>query len=78
MNANGIIAMEIGKRLSALVIECAYQVSNGLGVGFLESVYENALCVELGQRSIVFQPQNPLQVIYQGQVVGNFVTDLVV
>ena len=70
--------MEIRKRLSAQVIECAYQVSSELGVGFLESVYENALCVELGRREIAFQQQKPLQVIYHGEVVGNFVTDLFV
>jgi GxxExxY protein len=53
-------------------------VSNQLGTGFLESVYENALCIELGNRDIGFHQQKPASVFYQGRVVGNFVTDLVV
>ncbi len=70
--------MEERKKLSELVIACAYDVSNRLGVGFLESVYENALSVELEKRGIQHQQQKPLKVFYDGVVVGNFVTDLIV
>ena len=48
------------------------------GVGFLESVYENALCIELAKQGIRFQQQKQLKVFYQGQVVGNYVADLIV
>ena len=70
--------MEQGKSISERVIVCAFEVSNRLGTGFLESVYENALCVELENQGIKFQQQQPLKVIYRERVVGKFVTDLVV
>ncbi len=74
MNANGEGAAPISRR----VIGCAFSVSNALGAGFLESVYENALCVELAEQGIAFERQAPLQVSYKGRIVGNFVADLVV
>ena len=45
---------------------CAFEVSNRLGAGFLESVYENALCVELEQQGISFQQQKPIWIEYKG------------
>ena len=70
--------MEQGKSISEKVIDCAFEVSNRLGVGFLESVYENALCVELSNKGLSYQQQKPLKVIYKGMVVGNFITDIIV
>ncbi len=70
--------MKLEKTLSERVIQCGFVVSNALGVGFLESVYENALCIELAAQGIQFQQQKQLKVIYQGQVVGNYVADLIV
>ena len=67
-----------GKSLSERVINCGFEVSNQLGTGFLESVYENALCIELGKQGIRCQQQMPLKVVYKDQVVGSFVTDLIV
>jgi len=64
--------------ISKKVLDCAFEVSNRLGVGFLESVYENAMCVELRQRGLKIQQQKPLKIIYKGEVVGNFVTDIIV
>ena len=64
--------------ISERVIVSALEVSNRLGVGFLESVYENALCVELDNRGIAFHQQKPIKVIYKGQVVGRFVADMVI
>ena len=66
------------KTISEQVIYCAYKVSNGLGFGFLESVYENALCVELNKLGIAFQQQAPIDVMYRQQLVGHFVADLIV
>jgi GxxExxY protein len=37
------------------IIGCAYSVANGLGRGFLEKVYENAMCVELRRAGLVVQ-----------------------
>ena len=45
------------KDLSGRVIEAAIGVHIALGPGFLESVYENALCVELTARGIQFEQQ---------------------
>lgn len=70
--------MSLGKRLSEEVINCGFEVSNKLGTGFLESVYENALCVELEKQGICFHQQKQLKVIYKGLVVGNFIADIVV
>jgi GxxExxY protein len=64
--------------VSRRVIGCAFAVSNALGAGFLESVYENALCIELADRRIAFERQAQLRVIYKNLVVGHFVADLVV
>ena len=67
-----------GDGISRRVIGCAFDVSNGLGAGFLESVYENALCIEMADNGIAFERQKELIVRYRGRVVGNFVADLVV
>lgn len=64
--------------LSEQVIGCAIEVSNTLGAGFLESVYENALCEEMVRKGLHFQRQKPLQVKYKGKLVGNYIADVVV
>ncbi len=64
--------------LTEQVIGCAYAVGNQLGYGFLENVYENALRIELVKSGLQVVQQDPIQVIYAGEVVGNFVADLVV
>jgi GxxExxY protein len=60
------------------VIGCAYTVSNHLGSGFLEKVYENALSHELRKSSLRLAQQHPIQVWYDGVTVGEFFADLVV
>ena len=49
-----------------------------LGCGFLESVYEKALAVELSTARIQFVRQAPLEVWYQGYLVGNFTVDFII
>jgi GxxExxY protein len=68
----------MGETVSQRVIRCAYDVSNTLGAGFLEKVYENALCVELGRNGISFQSQKAIAVNYKGFKVGEYVADIVV
>ena len=70
--------MQRMESISQTVLACAFEVSNRLGTGFLESVYENALCVELQQQGMNFTQQKPLKMIYKGNVIGNFVTDIIV
>ena len=60
------------------VIGAAYQVSNELGSGFLEKVYENALAHELRKRGHQAQQQLLISVRYDNIVVGQYVADLVV
>ena len=62
--------------LTEIIIGCAYQVHNSLGAGFLEKVYENALCIELTKRGLVVRQQEPIKVLYKGQVVGDYFADL--
>jgi len=70
---------ELGQReLSSRVIEAAIAVHKSLGPGFLESVYENALCIELRNAGIVFEQQKVVEVFYQGEVVGQHRLDLLV
>jgi len=60
------------------IIGCAYKVSNGLGAGFLEKVYENALAYELEKSGLTVVIQKPVQVYYDGHLVGDYVVDLLV
>jgi GxxExxY protein len=58
------------------IIGCAYKVHNALGPGFLEKVYENALRIELEKLGLNIKQQEPLNVTYEGQVVGEYYADL--
>lgn len=64
--------------LTQKIIGCAYTVSNSLGSGFLEKVYENALAIELRKNKLSYQQQSPVTVRYDGIIVGEYVSDLVV
>ena len=60
------------------IIACIYRVSNTLGSGFLEKVYENALAIELRQDGLKVAQQHPIEVFYRNQLVGDYCADLVV
>ena len=64
--------------LSQRVIGCAFEVSNTLGAGFFEKVYEKALCVELEKTGLGFECQKPVLVNYKGFPVGEYIADVVV
>ena len=64
--------------LTETILGAAFAVSNGLGSGFLEKVYENVLTVELRRRRMPFEQQRSFQIHYDGIVVGQYVADLVV
>jgi GxxExxY protein len=60
------------------IIGCAYQVHNTLGSGFLEKVYENAMCIEIGKSGLKVVQQRPIEVLYDDVVVGEYFIDLFV
>jgi GxxExxY protein len=60
------------------IIGCAYKVYNTLGFGFLESIYKNALIVELTKAGLHFDVEKPMQVYYEGKIIGHFYIDLLV
>jgi len=62
--------------LTYTIIGFAYKVHNVLGFGFLESVYENALRIELEKAGVAVMQQEKLKVWYENHVVGDYVPDL--
>jgi GxxExxY protein len=66
------------KELSEKIIGLAIDVHKGLGNGFLEKVYENALLFELTRNNIDAKQQHPLTVIYKGQVFGEYFADILI
>ncbi len=64
--------------LTEKVIGCAMKVHRVLGPGFLESVYQNALAVELQRAGVAVELERPLEVRYEGVVVGRFVADMLI
>jgi len=64
--------------VSEKVIGCAFTVSNRMGCGFLEKVYENALTHELSKTGLRTEQQRRLAVLYDSVLVGEYIADLVV
>lgn len=61
-----------------VVIGAAIEVHRALGPGYLESVYEEALAVELGLRGVEFLRQPTFALNYKGHRVGEGRMDLLV
>ena len=66
------------QELTEQIINCAFEVHNLLGSGFLEKVYENALLVELRRRGLKAETQYGLTVSYKENTVGEYLADVVV
>jgi GxxExxY protein len=78
---NNRIPTPIPEELNSMtekVIGRAYKVSNALGSGFLEKVYENALSYEISKTGLDVKQQHALKVWYDGVLVGEYVADLIV
>ncbi|RJR42031.1 MAG: GxxExxY protein [Desulfobacteraceae bacterium] len=60
------------------IIGCAYRVYNKMGFGFLETVYERCLLIELHKAGLSVESQKPITVLYDDVSVGEFVADIVV
>jgi len=64
--------------ITGAIIGAAMKVSSTLGVGFLEKVYENAMVIELTRKGHGVKQQQPVQVRYEREVVGEYFADLIV
>jgi GxxExxY protein len=60
------------------ILKAFYTVYNGLGYGFLEKVYENAMAIELRGMELRAIQQAPIVVRYANQIVGEYSADLLV
>lgn len=60
------------------IIGAAFRVSNQLGCGFREKIYERALELELLASNLHVERQKSIDVEYRGSVVGRFIADMIV
>lgn len=60
------------------IINAFYEVHKILGFGFLEQVYQNALCKELVSRGFKCESQKAIDVYYKGEKVGHYVADMII
>ena len=64
--------------LTDRIIKAFYKVYNTLGFGFLEKVYENALAIELRNSGLGVKQQAKIDVNYFDNLVGEYISDLIV
>jgi GxxExxY protein len=79
--ANGDLPSEPDAATDALateLLDAAIEVHRALGPGFLETIYEHALCLELSLRGIPFARQAIVRVHYKGELVGDARIDLLI
>ena len=65
-------------QLAHTVIGAAINVHRALGAGYIESVYEEAMCVELDFQNIPYQRQYKIAVQYRGRSIGEGRLDLLI
>lgn len=66
------------KDVTEVIIGCAYRVYNKIGFGFLESVYEKCLLIELREAGLDAESQKTITIYYDGEIVGEFVADIII
>jgi GxxExxY protein len=64
--------------LTDQIIQAAIRVHKALGPGFLEIMYEEALCIELTACEIPFERQKIIRMSYLGKPIGEHRLDLLV
>ncbi len=70
--------MLVYEELSNKILEAYFNVLKHLTTGLLESVYENALCIEFDEMGIPYERQKRLSIYYKGRNIGDFIPDIVV
>ena len=78
MSATNSEEKELLNAITEKIIGCAFKVSNELGSGFLEKVYENALAHDIEKAGLKVEQQKGIAVYYDGVVVGEYVADILV
>ena len=85
MEIKGRIVLPLGQEAKTIyeeitdkILKASYRVYNVLGYGFLEKVYENALGIELIKYGFFISQKRSIPVYYDGQLVGDYVTDIIV
>ena len=68
----------IHAELSEKIIGCCIAVHRALRPGFLEKIYESALCLELDKAGLRHERQKSVVILYDGQAVGEHRLDLLV
>ena len=66
------------EELTGRIISCAFKVYNTMGFGYLESVYERCLLIELRKAGLTAESKIPITVFYEQQIVGEFIADILV
>lgn len=64
--------------LTDRILKCVHDVYRKLGYGFFEKVYENALVIALRKAGFQVIQQAPISVQFDGEIVGEYVTDILV
>lgn len=65
-------------RLIETINDCAYRIRKKLSAGYMESVYKNAMVIELRRHGLSFETEKPIEVTYDGFIVGKFCADIIV
>ncbi len=70
--------MLLHEEISNKVLKAYFNVMKNLGPGFLEIVYDNAMCIELEELGLPYERQKILELEYKGHVIGTFKPDIIV
>lgn len=65
-------------QLTSVILKSCFEVMNELGVGFLESVYKNALFFDLKEKGLSVETEKSFEVYFKRQKVGFYKADMVV
>src|ERR1041384_5396366 len=77
MRRNSHLSVE-EERVMRHTIGCAIAVHRALGPGFLESIYQRAMCIELTARGLSYEAERPVRVHYRGVEIPGQRVDLIV
>ena len=70
--------MQSHLELTEFILKCCYEVTNELGIGFLETVYKNALVIALNDRPLKVETEKVFEVLFRKKRIGLYIADLVV